>query len=139
MKKQVITYISASILLISCCPFYQYTVINESNQDLIVKVTYNRDSVKNAYGSIEKFCHFKMQDSVYQLQEMFNCQTLVSEYHVKPLEEISIESRVNARPDFDFIEQLQIIKKDTITYLNSQLGKAFSSERSSVKYSLIVK
>lgn len=102
-------------ILISCDYLYRFKLENESNDELLVKFSFDKDHIDTYWnGSVESCLKFDLGRL-----EIVSFDTL--EYNIvfklPANKDITIDAAVNVKPDFSKFKKVEVFKKDSILFL----------------------
>src|SRR5690606_33218038 len=113
--------------LTSCEPVYEAVIINETKNDVILQLTFDKKELEKAWG-----------DSLYLglLNSYPNTPTidrinkdtinLIYSYSIKPQGIFPFGSGIGYKPDFDSVKEILILKPDTLLLRSkAEMSKAF--------------
>ena len=136
--KQIIISLLLTTILVGCDYFNDTRVCNQTEKEIILKITFDSDVVKNWSGgmlarNVTKTFH-NWDDNLIPIH--VDTINYISTYLIKPDSCGQIEGGNNRRPNFHFYKELEIVSgSDTLRLrTKEQMRKAFDADRDDTKY-----
>jgi hypothetical protein len=124
-------------ILVSCDYFNNTSVCNQTKKEILLKITFNSDEIKNWSGGmlIENVTETFRNWGDNLTPMVIDTVNYISTYSIKPGACGQIEGGNNRRPNFHFYSEIEIISADDTLRLRTkeEMRKAFDADREDPK------
>jgi len=121
MRKITIYNILLLCLFVSCEPVLHADIINESDQDILLEIVFDKATLEEGWNGkpyIEFLKSYPNYNGISNLK--FDSVELKSIYKIKSKASFPLESGIGHEPDFKLFRRIRIFNKDTITLENKE-------------------
>ena len=124
-----------SLLFISCHHLYRFEIENASKDQLLVKLSYDKNYIDtNWNGDIESALKFNLGSSEIVSIDTLECNI---SFKLQPTESITIDGGVNIKPNFAEFKKIEVFKNDSVVLLaNRQILKSLYQEGKNEKFQI---
>ena len=126
--KHSVVIIVVGFAFFSCDPVYRAEIKNETKQDILIEVGFDRQELEKSWNGKPYIPFLKSypNDGLVENAIQFDTVNLTKTYRISPGLSFPLETGISSHPEYELFRSLQIIYQDTLTFSNrTQISGTF--------------